>query len=210
MQFDVVNSENKKVGTRRRPRRGVRRAREHRPDLGIGRARERGGAPRHARDQEPRARQRQRQEAVAAEGHRPRARRLRSATRCGGTAARCSARSRAATTSSCRRRSRRGALRAALAQKMKDGALVVVDALTARDDQDEGGGRDAEAAGRRPARRCSIDVALGREAGAVGAQHRRRRRSCRARRVTRARRDERATASWRRAARSRSCRRRSA
>ena len=37
---------------------------------------ERGGAAGHARDEEPRARQRQRQEAVAAEGHRPRARRV--------------------------------------------------------------------------------------------------------------------------------------
>ena len=36
---------------------------------------ERGRTPRHARDQDPRAGQRQRQEAVAAEGHRPRARR---------------------------------------------------------------------------------------------------------------------------------------
>ena len=49
----------------------------------------------------------------------------------------------------------RGALRAALAEKMQDGALVVVDALTRGRGQDEGGGRDAEAARRRPARRCS-------------------------------------------------------
>ena len=35
----------------------------------------------------------------------------------------------------------RGALRAALAQKLRDGQVVVVDALAARRDQDEGGGR---------------------------------------------------------------------
>ena len=42
-----------------------------------------------------------------------------------------------------------GALRAALAQKLQDGALVVVDALAATRDQDQGGGGDAEAARRR-------------------------------------------------------------
>ena len=56
-------------------RRRVRRADQHRSHLGVGGARQRGGAAGHARDQEPGARQRQRQEAVAAEGHRPRARR---------------------------------------------------------------------------------------------------------------------------------------
>ena len=55
----------------RSERRRVRRPREDRSDLGIGRPGERLGAARHARDEEPRARQRQRQEAVAAEGHRP-------------------------------------------------------------------------------------------------------------------------------------------
>ena len=76
MQLDVVNSENEKVGSV-----------DLRDEVFGGRVNTdlmwesvvRANAAerqRHARDEEPRARQRQRQEAVAAEGHRPRARRL--------------------------------------------------------------------------------------------------------------------------------------
>ena len=43
----------------------------------------------------------------------------------------------------------KGALRAALAQKLRDGEVTVVDALSVARDQDEGGGRDAQAARRR-------------------------------------------------------------
>ena len=89
----------------RAERRGVRRPREDRSDLVGGRAAERVGAPRHARDQEPRA-----PSAAAARsrgGRRAPAARAsaRSATRCGARAAPCSGRSRAATRSTCRRRS---------------------------------------------------------------------------------------------------------
>ena len=87
-------------------------------------------AARHARDEEPRARQRQRQEAVAAEGHRPRARRVDpqpavAPRRHGVRAAAAQLRLQLP------KKVERGALRAALAQKMKDGALVVVDELSA-------------------------------------------------------------------------------
>ena len=53
----------------------------------------------------------------------------------------------------------RGALRAALAQKMKDGALVVVDELVGRGDQDEGG-RGAAQAARRQGKAVLVDVAV--------------------------------------------------
>ena len=49
----------------------------------------------------------------------------------------------------------RGALRAALAQKLRDGAVTVVEALALDDDQDQGGGRAAASASARPARRWS-------------------------------------------------------
>ena len=63
-----------------------------------------------------------------------------------------------------------GALRAALAEKVQDGQLVVVDALAASRGQDEGGGRDAEEARRR--RQGGADRrGARREAVAVGAQH---------------------------------------
>ena len=66
----------------------------------------------------------------------------------------------------------RGALRAALAAKMRDGARVV-DALRL-DAQDQGGRGDAEAPRRHAARRCVIDVKPDEQLRAVGAQHRRR------------------------------------
>ena len=68
---------------------------------------------------------------------------------------------------------RRGALRAALAQKLQDGALVVVDKLDSERAQDQGDRRAAEAA-----RRDRQDAADRREAAgrlrAERAQHRRR------------------------------------
>ena len=115
-------------------------------------------------------RQRHRQEAVAAR-RAPAARRsARAGRRCGGTAAPCTGRSRAATTSSCRRRSSAARCGRRSREKMKDGALVVVDALQRDRGQDQGGRRDAEAAGRHrqggPGRRRGR-----REAVAIGAQH---------------------------------------
>ena len=101
----------------------------------------------------------------------------------------------------------RGALRAALAQKLKDGARDRRRRAGGGRDQDQGGGRDAEAARRRPARRVLVDVTpdekLSRSvrniAGVALVPSARR---------DRARRDRTPAASWRRAARSRSCRRR--
>ena len=49
----------------------------------------------------------------------------------------------------------RGALRAALAQKVEDGALVVVDRLAAEDGKTKAAVELLQAARRRPARRCS-------------------------------------------------------
>ena len=148
MQLDVVNNENKKVGSRRRQRRGVRRTRQHRSDVGVGRARQRGGAPRHARDEEPRARQRQRQEAVAAEGHRPRAASARAGRRCGATAARCFGPQPRSYDFKLPKKVERGALRAALAEKLKTGDARRRRRAGRDRDQDQGGGRAAEAARR--------------------------------------------------------------
>ena len=174
MQLDVVNSNNEKVGARRRPRRRVRRAGERRSDLGVGRARERGASAgartrrRTARSSAAAARSRGGRRAPAARAS------ARSAIRCGGRAARCSGRSRAATSTSCRRRWSAARCARRSPQKLQDGELVVVDALRGGRDQDEGGGGDAEAA-RASTGKAVIDRRrAGREAGAVGAQHARR------------------------------------
>ena len=169
--------------------------------------RERGRAARHARDEEPRARQRQRQEAVAAEGHRAARASARSATRCGGTAAPCSGRSRAATITRCRRRSSAARCARRSPQKLQDGALVVVDELTAAEIKTKAAVELLEAARRH--RQGGAGGRRGRrEAVAVGAQH--------SRRVAGGERAADGAAmiatpsgSWRPRARSRSCRRRS-
>ena len=155
MTLDVVNGENKKVGSVDLNDAVFAGPIKTRPGLGIGRAAERVGAARHAHDQEPRARQRQRQEAVQAEGHGPAAGRIDRARRSGGTAARCSGRSRAATTIALPKKVERGALRAALTAKLRDGAVMVVDELQAAEKKTKAGGRAAEAAGRDRARRSS-------------------------------------------------------
>ena len=77
---------------------------ERAPGLRVGQAVPRRCAPRHAHDQEPGARVRLGQEALAAEGHRAGPRRRERATRCGATAARCSVRSPATTRTRCPRR----------------------------------------------------------------------------------------------------------
>jgi len=88
-----------------------------------------------------------------------------------GMAARCSVRSRAAMTSSCRR-SGAGALRAALAQKMKEDGLIVVDALAVGEAKTKAAvellKRSASPQGGPRRRR------RGRDAVAVGTQHSRR------------------------------------
>ena len=129
MTLDVVNGQNQKVGSL------------DLSDEVFGgpvktdliwmqvRARERLEAARHARDEDPRPGERQRQEAVEAEGHRSRPRRRDRATRCGARAARCSGRSRATTAIDLPKKMAAGALRAALTQKLRDGAVTVVDAL---------------------------------------------------------------------------------
>ena len=115
MQLTSSTTTTRRSATLELQRRGLRRPREDRADLGVGGAGERRRAARHARDQDPRAksaaaaRSRGARRAPAARGS------ARSATRCGARAAPCSGRSRAATSSSCRRRCERGALRAALA-----------------------------------------------------------------------------------------------
>ncbi len=79
----------------------------------------------------------------------------------------------------------RGALRAALAQKLQDGQLVVVDALAVARDQDQGRGGAAEDA-RRHRQGGADRRGAGREAGALGAQSPRRGVCCRARASRRA------------------------
>ena len=72
--------------------------------------------------QDARRRARRRQEAVEAEGHRPRARRQHRARRSGPAAPSSSDRSRATTRTACRASARRSALRSALAQQLREGA----------------------------------------------------------------------------------------
>ena len=154
MQFDVVNSENKKVGTRRRERRRVRRACERRDLIWESVV--------HANAAERRGTHTTKNRAlVSGSGKKPwrqkgtgRARvgEIRNPLwRQGGTVFGPQPRSYDFTLP---KKVERGALRAALAQKMKDGALVVVDALSAGEVQDEGGGRAAEAARRRRQGAC--------------------------------------------------------
>ena len=70
----------------------------------------------------------------------------------------------------------KGALRAALSQKLQDGEVTVVDALAVERREDQGRGRDAAPPGRH-GRPQGQGAARGRgapgRAGAVGAQHRR-------------------------------------
>ena len=74
MKIDIVNTDNKKVGSLELNDEVFGGRVNDSPHLGVGRAHERVGAPRHAQDQEPRERRGQRPQAVEAEGHRPRAR----------------------------------------------------------------------------------------------------------------------------------------
>ena len=52
----------------------------------------------------------------------------------------------------------KGALRAALTQKLRDGEVTVVDALSVARDQDEGGGRDAEGGSASTGKALLVDV----------------------------------------------------
>ena len=124
-----------------------------------GRPGERQRAPRHARDQDPRASQRQRQEAVAPEGHRPGARRrdpqpavAQGRHRVRAAAAQLQLRP---AEEGPARRAARGAGREA-----GDGTLIVVDALSRRRPQDQGDRGDADAS-----RRDRQDAGHRRQAG---------------------------------------------
>ena len=121
-----------------------------------------------------------RQEAVAAEGHRPGARRrgAQPAVAQGRHGVRAAAAQ--LRLPRCRRRSRRGALRAALAQKLRDGAGDRRRRAGVDDDQDEGGRRDAAGGSASTRQGAARRREAGREAGAGGAQHRRACGCCRA------------------------------
>ena len=152
MTVDVVNSQNQKVGSL-----------DVRDDVFGGRVktdliwesvrRENAARRRGTHATKTRAAgQRQRQEAVAAEGHRPRARRRdpESAVAQGRHGLRPAA---PQLRLSPAEEGREGALRAALSQKLKDGAVTVVDALTATRGQDQGRRGAAQGARREAARR---------------------------------------------------------
>ena len=155
MQTRYRERAEQKVGALDAERRGVRRPREDRSDLGVGRARRTPRERRGTHATKNRA-------LVSGSGKKPwrqkgtgRARvgEIRNPLwRKGGTVFGPQPRS---YDYQLPKKVERGALRAALAQKLQDGALVVVDALAATRGQDQGGGGDAEAARRRPARRCS-------------------------------------------------------
>ena len=148
MKINIVNANNETVGDLELNDELFGGRVKTRPDLGVGGAAERGGAPRHARDQDPRA-------WSAARGKKPwrqkgtgRARvgEIRNPLwRKGGTVFGPQPRS---YEFDLPKKVRRGALRAALAQKMQDGALVVVDKLEAAENEDQGDRRAAEAARR--------------------------------------------------------------
>ena len=99
--------------------------------------------------------ERQRQEALQAEGHRPRRRSDRRARRCGGTAARCSGRSRAATTTRCRRRSSAARCARRSRRSCRTARSWSSTSCGATEKKTKAGGRAAEAPGRDAARRSS-------------------------------------------------------
>ncbi len=135
---DVVNAENKKVRELKLSPGGVRVRGQRPPALRGGQAVPRGRAARHAHDQEPRARLRLGQEALAAEGHRPRPRGRDRATplwRHGGTVFGPMPRDYSYTMP---KKARAAALRSALSQRVNEGALKVVDGLPGRGAEDEG------------------------------------------------------------------------
>ena len=122
---------NKKVGSVDLNDDVLWRPRQDRPDSRVRRAPERRRTPRHARDQEPRAwsaaaaRSRGARRAPAARVS------AKSATRCGAAAAPRSARQPRSYEYSIPKKVEKGALRAALMQKLQEGSLIVIDALTA-------------------------------------------------------------------------------
>ena len=97
--------------------------------MGVGRAAERVGTTRDAHDQEPRARQRQRQEAVRPEGHRPAPGRVVAHAALAASAASVFGPQPRSYTYQLPKKVELGALRAAFLSKLRDGAIVVVDGL---------------------------------------------------------------------------------
>ena len=130
MTVDVVNAHEQEGRLARRERRGVRRAREGRPDPRVGHSRQRRRRRGTHATKNRALGQRQRQEAVAAEGHRPRARRRdpQPAVAQGRHGVRAAA---AQLRLLVPKKVEKGALRAALAHKLQGGDVVVVDALAA-------------------------------------------------------------------------------
>ena len=126
---DVVERPERENRIGRAARRRVRWPDQDRPHPRVRGPRQRGRASRHARDEDPSDGQRQRQEAVAPEGNRsrPRRRDSQSAVAQGRHRVRSSAAQLRVPPAA---EGREGALRAALAQKLRDGNVVVVDALS--------------------------------------------------------------------------------
>ena len=171
MQIDVVNSAEREGRLARPERRGVRRPRQDRSDSRVGRARQRGRASRHARDEDPR--DGQRHAARSRGGRRAPAARAsaRSAIRCGARAARSFGPQPRSYDYQLPKKVEKGALRAALTQKLRDGEVIVVDALSVGEIKTKAAAEMLRAARRRrqgAARRREAR----RQAGAVGAQHR--------------------------------------
>src|SRR5690606_8161332 len=121
----------------RAERRDLRRPDQDGPDLGVGRAAERGGPPRDARHEEPRARSGGGIKPYKQKGTgRPQVGSSRTPLwRKGGTV--CGPQPRSYEYQ-LPRKVKRGALRAALAAKAQEGALIVVDRLVSEDRKTKG------------------------------------------------------------------------
>jgi hypothetical protein len=178
MTLDVVNSENKKVGSVDLDDAGVQRPDQDRPGVGVGGPPERVGAPGHAQGEEPRARERRRQEAVRQKGTgRPQVGSSRTPLwRHGGTVFPPQPRSYDYRVP---KKVERGALKAAFMSKLKDGVIVVGRRAQGRGQEDEGRGRAARAPGRDEPH-AGRRRRAGRELPVLGAEHRRASGWCRA------------------------------
>ncbi len=205
MQLTIVNGNNEKVGDLELNDELFGGRVKTRSDLAGGRAGERRRAARHTRDQDtaPRSAAAARSRGGRRAPGRARVGEIRNPLwRKGGTVFGPQPRSYAFDLP---KKVRRGALRAALAQKVADGTMIVVDSLASEDRKTKGTAADAEAA-----RRDRQDAADRREAGrrlrAERAQHRRRDAGRERPRDGARRRPTRRTSSPR-ARRSRSCRR---
>ena len=173
MKIDVVNAENKKVGTV-----------ELNDEVFGGRVKtdlihesvvraERRRTPRHARDQDPRA-------WSAAAARSPGARRapaarasVKSATRCGASGGTVFGPQPRSYEYSIPKKVEKGALRAALMQKLQEGSLIVIDALTASEVKTKAAVGVLKTIGV-TGKAVLVDAQLDEKFAHVGAQHRRR------------------------------------